>query len=337
MVTTLAGRAGTVYAGPITNVAGGVTNISMAVSMTPLFTNYSGAATNVFVLPLAPPFLDGVGTNALFHHHCGLGIDSAGNVYVAENSTNGVRVIATDRTVTTLAGSVGAYSVSSNQFGTNQLPYHSTSIVVDGAGAVYVSDAGNNTIRKIAPGGQVIAIAGSPGLFGTADGTNEQARFASPGSLVLEGQTNLLVVDSLNHTIRRIVPTGSNWVVTTVGGKAGVPGSTDGIGSDARFNNPGGIAFDRAERLYVADTDNNTIRLGQITSVSTVSLQATSAAGQIILSWPAASAGFVLETKADIFSNTWNPVTNLPVISGDNWVVTNDATGPAAFYRLYKP
>ncbi len=109
------------------------------------------------------------------------------------------------------------------------------------------------------------------------------------------------------------------FLFSTLAGNAGY-GSADGPTNQARFNFPQGVAADNAgnvyvadtaECLYVADTDNNTIRLGQTTSVSTVSLQATSAAGQIILSWPTASAGFVLETKTDIFSNTWNPVTNL--------------------------
>jgi sugar lactone lactonase YvrE len=335
-VTTLAGRAGTVYAGPVTNVFGGATNSSTVVSETPLYTNYSGG-TNIFILPPAPPHLDGVGTNALFHHPCALSIDNAGNLYVTENDTNGVRVIGPDGTVTTLPGSVGAYSVSPVLFGTNQLAYSSSSAVVDGAGGIYVSDAGNNTIRKISPGGQVTAIAGSPGLFGTADGTNDQARFAAPVSLALYDQTNLLVADSLSHTIRMIVPAGSNWVVTTIGGKAGVQGSTDGSGSDARFNNPSGIALDPAGNLYVADTDNDTIRFGQIGAAPPVSLQIAEVAGQVVLSWPSSAVGYVLENASSVSGNVWSPVTNVPMISGNYWVVTNDTSAAAAFYRLYKP
>jgi hypothetical protein len=48
--------------------------------------------------------------------------------------------------------------------------------------------------------------------------------------------------------------------VTTLAGSPGIAGSTDGIGSAARFNHPRGIATDSAGRVYVADTDNHTIR-----------------------------------------------------------------------------
>src|SRR5262249_48890179 len=68
---------------------------------------------------------------------------------------------------------------------------------------------------------------------------------------------NLYVADQSNHTIRKITPDG---VVSTLAGTAGMNGSADGTGPDARFSFPAGVAVDRAGNLYVADTGNTTLR-----------------------------------------------------------------------------
>src|SRR5439155_27694 len=60
-----------------------------------------------------------------------------------------------------------------------------------------------------------------------------------------------------NNTIRQITPAG---VVSTLAGVAGASGCADGTGSAARFNSPLGVAVDSAGNLYVADTNNDTIR-----------------------------------------------------------------------------
>ena len=294
---------------------------------------------NVFQLPAAPPLLNGVGTNALFYHPSGLALDGAGNLYVADGGTNGVRFIAPNGMVTTLAGSYGAYSVSPAQFGTNTLFYHSSAVAVDGAGNIYVADAANNTIRMIAPGMSAVTIAGSPGLYGFADGTNATARFAAPVSLALDAQTNLFITDSSSHIIRCIAPSGTNWVVTTAGGLANVPGSTDGFGNTARFNNPGGLTLDSFGNLYVADTGNDTIRFG-LRELAAATLQISLTASQVTISWPASAsaAGFMLETSSSLTSGGWVAVGNLPTAVGNQLIITtNTVSATAAFFRLRKP
>jgi DNA-binding beta-propeller fold protein YncE len=65
------------------------------------------------------------------------------------------------------------------------------------------------------------------------------------------------VTEEDNHTIRKIVI--ATGAVTTLAGTAGITGTTDATGADARFNGPHGITTD-GTNLYVTDTDNNTIR-----------------------------------------------------------------------------
>jgi hypothetical protein len=139
-------------------------------------------------------------------------------------------------------------------------------VAVDSANNRYVADTGNHTIRKITPAGVVSTFAGSPGVPGSADGTGGAARFSSPIGVSLDGAGNLYVGDADNNTIRKITPTAA---VTTLAGKAGEVGSADGTGSNARFNDPRGVAVNAAGNVYVADTFNNTIR--KITPAGVVS------------------------------------------------------------------
>ena len=100
------------------------------------------------------------------------------------------------------------------------------------------------------------ALAGLSSV-GSADGAGSAARFYHPDAVAVDPAGNLYVADDNNHTIRKITPAG---IVTTFAGAAGVEGSSDGLGSAARFDHPGGVALDGAGNLYVADTSNHTIR-----------------------------------------------------------------------------
>jgi len=131
-------------------------------------------------------------------------------------------------------------------------------VIQDAAGNTYVSDMADHTIWKVSPTNQKTLLAGMSGIPGTLDGKGIAAQFDTPGGLALDASGNLLVADTGNHTIRRIAPDGT---VVTVAGAAGIPGTTDGLGTAARFNAPTCLAITATGSVYISDAQNHTIRL----------------------------------------------------------------------------
>jgi sugar lactone lactonase YvrE len=138
-----------------------------------------------------------------------------------------------------------------------------TGIATDSTGAIYFADAADHIlVRMTETSGtswSLLTVAGSKGTAGMVDGgIAPSALFDTPTGIALDeiGQV-LYVADTGNHAIRIIdLATGA---VTLFAGAFGDPGSDDGVLLDARFNAPRGIIID-GDMLYVADTDNSTIR-----------------------------------------------------------------------------
>jgi sugar lactone lactonase YvrE len=198
---------------------------------------------------------DGTGTAALFNSPSAITSDGT-NLYVADSGNHTIRkiVIATGA-VTTLAGTAGT-SGSSDGTGTAALFNSPSGITTEGTN-LYVADSGNHTIRKIVIATvEVTTLAGTAGSSGSADGTGTAALFNNPLG-VASDVNDVYVADFGNHTIRKIaIATGE---VTTFAGTAGSPGSVNGTGTAALFNNPADIASD-GTNLYIADSGNHTIR-----------------------------------------------------------------------------
>jgi len=233
---------------------------------TPLAFTDSNSVTVTTIAGTADMFgsTDGTGSSARFNKPNGITTDGH-NLYVADfwNSTIRKVVIATG-VVTTIAGTADRTG-STDGTGSAARFWGPTGITTDGTN-LYVSDGGNNTIRKVVIAtGVVTTVAGVASSAGSIDGAGNTARFNYPNGITTDG-SNLYVTDTSNHTLRKVVIATS--VVTTVAGLASTSGSTDGIGANARFFEPFGIATDGAN-LYVSD--KNSIRkvviaTGQVTT-----------------------------------------------------------------------
>jgi sugar lactone lactonase YvrE len=205
-------------------------------------------------------YANGMDANARFERPKGITIDSAGNLYVADSGNNNIRKITPEGVVTTFVGSTsGGYGGEGYADGTGADARfnHPEGITIDSAGNLYVTDSGNNNIRKITPAGVVTTFAGSTsGGFtssGYTDGTGTDARFGGLSDITIDSAGNLYVADTGNKIIRKITAGG---VVTTIVGDFG----NHGFGSYAWFGSPSGITIDSAGNLYVTDSINHNIR-----------------------------------------------------------------------------
>jgi len=243
-----------------------------------------------------PGNLDGNGAQARFFNERSIAVDPAGVIYL----DGGVRKITPAGVVSTASQGVAdfdpmAFDTQGNFFrardntiwkttpagvqtvlaggdgvGT-QAQFAADGLATDAAGNVYVADRQMNTIFKVTPSGMVTTLAGA-GIAGASDGVGSAAQFFGPHSLTTDPAGNVYVGDDGNATVRKISPSG---VVTTFAGKPGEIGSTDGIGSAARFGHIYSITSDAAGNLYVTAEGYCTIR--KITPDATVSTLAGTA------------------------------------------------------------
>lgn len=206
------------------------------------------------------------GTNSRYFYPEGVTVDPSGNVFVVDFA-DAVRKITPSGQASLFAGAVDETG-GTDGAGAVARFYAPRGIASDSAGNLYVADTYNHTIRKITPAGVVSTIAGVAGQFGYANGTGTQARFYYPHGVAVDDRGNVYVGDTYNHRIRIIEPTG---VVTTLAG-GDTAGYFDGIGENADFRYPMGLAVDAARNVYVADWGNNVIRKiatnGQVSTVA---------------------------------------------------------------------
>ncbi len=215
----------------------------------------SGAVTTLAGSAGKSGSVDATGASARFKTPGGLAL-GGGVLYVGDLDNDTIRAVALpSAAVTTLAGTAGAAGAT-DATGAAARFNRPNGLALDG-GNLYVADQGNDTIRSIVlSSGVVTTLAGSAGMVGAADGSGSAARLFAPHALAADGSGNLLVADTLNHTIRKIVL--ATAAVSTVVGTGGVAsielGPTPGI-----LNTPSGIAAGAGGALYISSAHENAI------------------------------------------------------------------------------
>ena len=231
-------------------------NVIRSISASGIVTTLAGAAG-------IAAYVDGFGSAARFNAPTGIDADSSGVYVVTDQANHLVRLVTVGGTVATLAGKAGiAGSVDSlGESARFNLP---TGITFNRSGkgsyqnSIFVTDTGSHTIRVIGMNAQVTTFAGKSGIAGAENGYDADTRFNQPRAIVINGEGDIFVADTANHTIRkRSVFTGK---FTTFAGTPLVKGLMDGTGTNTLFNEPESLAFDAAGNLYVADTGNAAIR-----------------------------------------------------------------------------
>jgi uncharacterized protein (TIGR03437 family) len=196
---------------------------------------------------------------ALLHSPQDVATGPSGVIYIADTGNAVIRKVATDGTISTVAGS-GAVGLAGDGAAALKSALNSPySVAVDSSGNIFIADYGNNRIRRVDnTSGNIGTIAGNENLgFAGDGGAATSAILHLPTGVAVDSSGNVYFADSLNNRIRKIA--GSN--ISTVAGNGGFSSSGDGFpAASAQLNTPLGVAVDAAGNLYIADSLNNAIR-----------------------------------------------------------------------------
>lgn len=177
----------------------------------------------------------------------GVAADGAGNIYVADSSTNITWGISASRDVSWLVQIVGSLA----------------GIAVDRPGNIYASAADSNSsyIAQILPPSGYSFVAGKPhgltGFYGDG-GPAVSAELNFPEGVATDSAGNLLIADTDNNRIRKV----SAGIISTIAGDSAV-GAYSGDGgpaTSAELYYPSGVAVGASGNVYIADAGNNAIR-----------------------------------------------------------------------------
>ena len=200
-----------------------------------------------------------------------VGLDSAGNLYIADTGTNRVRQVAPSGIIATAAGTGVALPGGEATIATATTLMTPTGVAVDQFGNLLIAETGAPRIRQVSADGRIRTIVGT-GAAGLGPDLLPpiQTQLRAPRGICLDRAGNLYVVDTANH---RVLLAPSEGVVSTAAGNgAAGSGGDGGPAPQAQLNQPSACTVDSAGDLYIADTYNHRIRkvdaTGTITTVA---------------------------------------------------------------------
>jgi sugar lactone lactonase YvrE len=198
-------------------------------------------------------------TAAQLYSPTGIVVDTSGDVFFSDSGNHAIREVASNGIIITVGGNGSpGYSGDGGYIGGARFNYPK-GLAMDTAGNIYIADFGNSAIRKIAASnGAVTTVAGTSAGFSGDGGPATAAQLAFPEGVAVDSSANLYIADSANHRIRYV--SGGNIQTIAGNGQPGYSGD-GGPPANAQFFYPNGIAVSSTGNVYIADLDNNVIRL----------------------------------------------------------------------------
>jgi uncharacterized protein (TIGR03437 family) len=189
----------------------------------------------------------GAATNGMLDAPTGVAVDSSGNVYMTDSVNNLVRKV-----------SGGNFSTIVGIGSTGSTLNHPNGVLVDSKGAIYVSDTSHRVLKYANGALTTFAGTGDVGYSGD-NGLATKAVLNNPVGLAIDAAGNVYIADANEFRIRMVSTTG---IITTVAGSGHVGYTGDGGSAlSAYLNFPNGVTVDGSGNIYIADTENNVIRM----------------------------------------------------------------------------
>ena len=203
---------------------------------------------------------NGPATAAECYAPAGIAADAAGNIYISDLGKSVIRKVTTDGVIHTIAGTgVAGFGGDGGPATAAQLN-QPTSVAVDAAGNVYLTDDNNNRVRKIDLSGNINTIAGNGTAGYSGDGfAAVNAELNAPSGVAVDRYGNVYIADANNFVIRKVIDSTGKIFTYAGEGSAGYSGDGSNAGI-AQFNYPSGVAVDTLNNVFVADKANSMVR-----------------------------------------------------------------------------
>jgi hypothetical protein len=246
--------AGNVY------IADGESNTVDKVTPSGTLTVLTGAGTHS---PISSPLPPGPASSFDNITPYGLAVDSAGNLYIDDDSSKEILKVTPGGTLSDYAGN-GVYGTpTSGAVATNTSIGSPYGVAVDGSGNVYIADEGNELVEKVSPSGILTIVAGNTSSFPYPSSTPQLATSVNldgPYGVAVDYLGNIYVAEYYNYEVDKITPAGQITVLTGHGGNPPYPTTTAASPpSGYSVGEPYGVAVDSAGNVYIADTNEDVI------------------------------------------------------------------------------
>ena len=211
----------------------------------------------------------GAATSAQFNYPSGVSVDISGNLYIADQNNQKIRMVTSTGIITTIAGT-GVYGSSGDGgAATSAQMAYPIGVSVDISGNVYIVDY--NKIRIVTSKGIITTFAGTGTRGSSGDGgAATSAQLYSPTGVSVDISGNVYIAVSWNHKIRMVNSTGiiTTFAGTGAQGSSGNSNGNGGAATSAQLSTPTGVSVDISGNVYIADTYNHQIR--EVTSTGII-------------------------------------------------------------------